>query len=157
MTGRVSSSERTPGGNWRRVVPLAAWSVASGVALGIAVRLAMRFVALEACVPHGFSLGGSLEVVAAATLVGTPLTAAFLAMPPRLTAAARCPGLLLSLGLFALLALLPPPAARSALADTPDTPAATAAAFALCFVAWGVALDRIARRRATAQHRLSPR
>ena len=157
MTGRVSSTERTQGGSWRRVVPLTLWSVASGVALGIAVRLAMRFVALEACVPQGFSVGGSLEVVVATTLVGAPLTAAFLAVPPRLAAAARCPGLLVSLSLFALLALLPPSAARSALADTPDTPAATAAAFALCFVAWGVALDRIARRRATARHPLSAR
>lgn len=157
MIDRVSSTERTTPGVWRRVGPLALWSVASGVALGVAVRLAMRFVALEACVPQGFSVGGSLEVVAAATLIGAPLAAAFLAVPVRLTASSRCPGLLWGLAVFALLALLPSPTAQSALAATPDTPAATAAAFALCFVAWGLTLDRIPRLGATARHPLSAR
>jgi hypothetical protein len=116
----------------------------------------MRFVAFEACVPAGFSLGGSLEVVAAATLLGAPLAAAFFALRARLTACSYWPGLLWGAGVFGVLAFLPPPAARSALADTPDTPAATAAAFALCFVAWGLALDRIARG-TTARHPLSAR
>ena len=54
--------------------------------------------------------------------------------------------MLFGLAVFGVLALAPPPAARSALADTPDTPAATAAAFALCFAVWGAGLEHIARR-----------
>ncbi len=39
-------------------------SVACGLLLGVAARLVMRFVALEAGIPAAFSPGGSLEVVA---------------------------------------------------------------------------------------------
>ena len=111
------------------------------LALGVGVRLAMRFVALEACVPEGFSVEGSLEVVAATALAGTPLALVFLALRRWLPSRAAWPGLLFGLAVFGVLALAPPPAARSALADTPDTPAATAAAFALCFAVWGAGLD----------------
>ena len=121
--------------------------MASGLLLGVGVRAAMRFVALEACVPEGFSLGGSVEVVAASASLGTPVAAALFAVRRRVPVLPRWTGPGVGATLFAALALFPPPAARSALADTPDTPAATAAAFALCFVAWGLAIDWIARAR----------
>jgi hypothetical protein len=47
---------------------------------------------------------------------------------------------------FGILAAVPPPAAQSALLDTPDTPAATALAFASLFAAWGAGLDCAAAR-----------
>ena len=143
-----------PGRGIARVV---ASAFASGVVLGLLVRLAMRVVALEACVPQGFSVGGTLEVVAAATLLGAPLAGAFLWVRPRLPMPSSLAGLLWGLAVFATLALLPPPAARAALADTPDTPLATAAAFALCFAAWGVGLGWIERPRSAVRHLLSVR
>jgi hypothetical protein len=133
---------------------LIGWALVSGVALGVGVRLAMRFVALEACVPEGFSVGGSLEIVAATAIAATPLALVFLGLRRCLPSRAAWSGLLFGLGVFGVLALAPPPSARSALADTPDTPAATAAAFALCFAVWGAGFEHIAGRppRSRPQH-----
>jgi hypothetical protein len=124
---------------------LLAWALGAGLGLGVLMRLAMRFVALEACVPPGMSAGGTLEVIAAGAIAGGPIALARLALhrghPTRWLGAS------IGLTLFVVLARWPPPAARAALAATPDTPAATAAAFALVFLAWGCALDGLARRR----------
>lgn len=126
-----------------RAVILAA---ASGLLLGVAARLVMRFVALESGVAPGFSLGGSLEVVVFGALIGMPVALLFFVLRPRVQPRWPWPGLACGLLLFAVLAAAPPPAARSALADTPDTPAATAFAFALLLAAWGVALEALYRR-----------
>lgn len=122
-------------------------SVFAGLLLGIAARGVMRVVALESGLDPGFSLGGSLEVIAFGALVGVPAAAVYLAWRVRHRSASWWPGLFFGAGLFAVLAIVQPPAARSALGDTPDTPAATAAAFAALFVAWGASLEWLARRR----------
>lgn len=114
-----------------------------GVVLGAGARVVMRFVALESGIAAGFSTGGSLEVVVFGALVGAPAAWLFFTLRPRLALPAPVPGLLSGLTLFAVLALAPPPAARSALADTPDTPLATAVAFAVLFALWGVGLEYV--------------
>jgi len=121
-------------------------SCLSGVILGVAARVTMRFVALEAGVSVGFSPGGSLEVVAFGVIIGTPVALLFFAFRSRGQVRQPWPGLLCSLSLFGILSAVPPPAARSALATTPDTPAATALAFGVVFIAWGVVLEYFARR-----------
>lgn len=117
-----------------------------GLLLGVAGRAAMRLVALEAGVPVSSSTGGSLEVMAFGALVGAPVALVFFLVRARVRTRYPWPGLLTGLALFTILALAPPPAARSALGGTPDTPAATALAFAVVFAAWGLALECIGRR-----------
>jgi hypothetical protein len=121
-------------------------SVVAGVMLGLAARVVMRLVALESGLDPGFSLGGSLEVMAFGGLVGAPAAAAFLIVRGRLLVAGWWPGLVFGAALFVALTLAQPPAARSAMAGTPDTPAATVLAFAAMFVGWGGSLEWLARR-----------
>jgi hypothetical protein len=118
----------------------------SGAILGLAARVAMRLVALEAGVAVGFSPGGSLEVVAFGALVGAPVALLFFAL--RAWRRVRHPwlGVLCGLALFCVLGTIPPPAARSALATTPDTTLSTALVFCVVFVGWGVMLEYFARR-----------
>ena len=120
-------------------------AASSGLVLGVAARLLMRFVALEAGVSPGYSLGGSLEVIAFGAIVGTPVAFAFLSIRQRVRYRVPWPGLALGLGMLVALTAVPPPSARSALAATPDTPWATFVGFGLLFVLWGVALDLLAR------------
>ena len=119
-------------------------SCLSGLLLGVAARVTMRFVAREAGVSANFSLGGSLEVVAFGTMIGAPVAMLFFGIRPRLPVRRPWPGLLWGLSLFGILTAAPPPAAQSALAATPDTSAATALAFGVLFVTWGLALEYLA-------------
>jgi hypothetical protein len=130
----------------RRLAGVLSASVLSGVALGLAARLAMRFVALESGLDVGFSVGGSLEVIAFGVLAGAPCALVFLLARRRLATAALWPGLACGVLVFLGLWLVRPPAAQSALAGTPDTPAATFAAFAVVFAAWGMGLELVSRR-----------
>jgi hypothetical protein len=117
----------------------------SGLFLGIGARVVMRFVALEAGMSYGASLGGAIEVVAFGTMVGAPAAWVFFVLRRRIPLARPWAGLAYGLLLLGLLAAVPPRAARAALADTPDTPAATAVAFALLFVGWGLLLEYVIR------------
>ena len=121
-------------------------SVVSGIVLGIAARLVMRFIALESGIPGSYSLGGSLEVAAFGAMLGTPLAFAFLMLRLRVSMKAPWVGLLFGLIVFTMLSILRPPSAQSALAGTPDTPLSTALAFALLFAVWGIGLDLVSRR-----------
>jgi hypothetical protein len=121
-------------------------SCVSGAFLGMAARVTMRVVALEAGASPGFSLGGSLEVVAFGAMIGTPVALLFFGFRSRVPSWQPWLGPLCGLSLFGVLSAVPPPAARSALAATPDTPAATALAFAILFAAWGLMLEYFARR-----------
>ncbi len=119
-------------------------AASAGVVLGVAARIAMRLIALQAGVSSGFSLGGSVEVVLLGAVLGTPVALAFWAcrLYWRLPAWS---GVLLALGLFAILALWPTPAARGALAATTDAPVVTAVIFAAAFLAYGVVLELLWR------------
>jgi hypothetical protein len=127
------------------VAHLAITSIAAGLALGIPARVVMRFVALESGLDPGFSIGGSLEVIAFTTLVAAPAAAVFLATRHRIPIRRPWVGLVYGAAVFFTLAAWPPPAARSALTDTPDTPASTAVAFALLFLGWGLGLEWLSR------------
>ena len=112
----------------------------AGVTLGVAARVAMRLIALQAGVSPEFSLGGSLEVILFGIIVGAPVALIVWASRYRF----RLPvwsGVIAGLVLFAALATWQPPAARSALGATPDRPIATAAVFAAVFALYGAILD----------------
>lgn len=115
-------------------------AICSGLILGAASRVAMRVVALEANERVGFSVGGSVEVVGFGVLVGAPVAIVFWICrswrPLPLGS-----GLVVAAVLFTILALVPPPAAKSALDAMNDTPIATAFAFAAAFALYGVALE----------------
>lgn len=145
--------EKTNRGAFLRLLVL---SVVSGIALGVAARVVMRFVALESGLPGSYSLRGSLEVAGFGTLLGTPLAFAFFLFRPKVALAAPWAGLIFGLALFGVLSVLRPPSAESALAGTPDTPSATAIAFALLFVLWGMGVDVLSRRFMPNKHSSSP-
>ena len=121
-------------------------AAASGVLLGIAARVVMRLVARESGLEGGFTLGGSLEVVAFGALIGAPIALLFFMFRHRVSVPAPWAGLLCGFALFLVFLVFPPPAAQSALVDTPDTPASTAVAFAVLFVGWGAMLEYVGRR-----------
>lgn len=139
-------SDHALGIRTRQLTRTLAVSCLSGLLLGAAARVTMRFVALEAGVSVALSLGGSLEVVTFGALVGTPVALLFFVFRLRVQVWRPWLGLLCGFSLFAVLGALPPPAARSALAATPDTPALTVLAFGVLFVAWGLMLEYFARR-----------
>jgi hypothetical protein len=119
-------------------------SLAAGIGLGVAARLVMRVVALESGFDPAFTFAGSIEVVAFGALLGTPLAVFFLIARRRTSRARPWLGIMYGLMVITALAAFQPPSARSALAGTPDTPAATAAVFAALFAAWGLALEGLA-------------
>lgn len=123
-------------------------SVAAGVGLGIAARVLMRVIALEAGLPGAYSFGGSFEVVLFGLIVGAPIALAFRLVRPRIPLRRPFAGLALGTVMTVVLALLPPASARSALQGTPDTPVLTFAGFWLLFTLWGIAVDgyRVAPR-----------
>lgn len=127
-------------------VRLIAASATAALVLGVGARLTMRFIALEAGLPGAFSLGGSLEIVAFGALAGAPVALGFLLLRARLHGWGAWPGVLLGVALLVVAAAFPPPSARSAMAATTDTPAATAAAFGVLFVGWGLVLEWLHRR-----------
>ncbi len=102
----------------------------------------MRFIALEAGMAPGFSSGGSLEVILFGAMIGIPV--ALLVWICR--AKWRLPfwfGTIAGLALFVILSVFQPPAARSALAGTPDKALWTTVLFAAVFVLYGAVLDAI--------------
>ena len=115
-------------------------AICAGMILGAASRIAMRIVALEANGRVGFSIGGSLEVVAFGVVVGAPAAIIFW-ICRRWRPLPRGSGLVMSGLLFGILASLPPPAAQRALDATDDTGITTAFIFAAAFIAYGLALD----------------
>jgi hypothetical protein len=129
----------------RQLTRLLIVSCLSGALLGVAARVTMRFVALEAGVSAGFSVGGSLEVVGFGVLIGTPVALLFFAVRAQGPRGSPWLGLLCGVSLFGVLSAVPPTAARSALAATPDTPVATVLAFGVLFVSWGAGLEYVAR------------
>lgn len=102
----------------------------------------MRLIALEAGMAGGFSSGGSLEVILFGGMIGMPVALLVWACRKRW----RLPfwsGTIAGLALFVIVAVFQPPAARSALAGTPDKPFGTALLFAAVFVSYGAVLDAI--------------
>lgn len=89
----------------------------AGLILGVAARIAMRVVALQAVVAPAFSWAGTVEIVVFGALVGAPVALVFWAcrarlhLPPWSSVAA---GLLI----YGALAVWPPPSARSALSGS---------------------------------------
>jgi hypothetical protein len=106
----------------------------------------MRGVAVEADVRRGFSIGGSLEVVAFGALLGAPVALAFWAARRRWRLP-RGAGTAVGLLLLAVLSIFQPPAASSALGATPDSPLATGLLFTAAFGSYGLLLDLLWRWR----------
>jgi len=126
----------------RNLIIWIACALCAGVWLGVTARIAMRFIALEAGMAPGFSSGGSLEVILFGAMIGMPI--ALLVWICR--AKWRLPfwfGTFVGLALFLVLAVFQPPAARSALAGTPDKAWWTTVLFAAVFVLYGAVLDAI--------------
>lgn len=140
-------SPRLTARSLREVGAWLALAVLAGALLGAASRIAMRMVAVEAGVTPGFSLGGSLEVVAFGIIVGAPSALVYWTAR-RNWPLPRWAGVVAGMLLCASLVLLEPPAARSALEATPDTPIVTALLFVMAFAVYGAALDVLWRWKA---------
>ena len=114
----------------------------AGVWLGVAARIAMRLIALQAGLVGGFSSGGSLEVILFGAMFGAPVALVTWSCRSKW----RLPiwfGIIVALALFFLLTMFQPSAARSALGGTPDKPLWTALLFAAAFASYGALLDAI--------------
>ena len=142
---RLESRAVTRIGRSRATGDILIWiglALGAGIWLGIAARIAMRFIALQAGVVPGFSSGGSVEVILFGTMIGTPV--ALLVWVCR--GKWRLPswfGTMIGLVLFSLLTVFQPAAARSALGGTPDGPLSTTLLFAAAFLSYGAFLDGI--------------
>jgi hypothetical protein len=130
----------------------AGWGLAAGalsglLALGLAGRLAMSVLAVMAGNPVRWSLGGTLDVLAFAALVGAPAGAVYGLLrdlgPPRWWRGAAY-----GLALFALFVLVPPPAARSAFSGVRALWLPVLALFGAAFTAYGATLEWLLRWRA---------
>ncbi|MBY6205795.1 hypothetical protein [Halomonas denitrificans] len=141
-TDKGSQESRRP---VRSLVHLLAAAIAAGLLLGVASRMAMRAVAIDAGLDAGFSIGGSLEVVASGVLIGSPL-ALVLGVAARRWRLPRGSALGASSILFLVLAMGPPPAARSAISTVPGSVGPALAMFACAFFLYGLGLELLVGR-----------
>jgi mannose-6-phosphate isomerase-like protein (cupin superfamily) len=118
-----------------------------GFLLGLGGRLAMRIIAVAAGIDARATLGGSLEVVLTGLAFGIPAGIVFALLRHRGLLTGRGCGALFGAGGFAVVGVLPPPAARSALADV-GHPGLSALLFGVLFVAAGWLLERLLGGRA---------
>lgn len=86
-------------------------------------------------------------------LVGAPTALVFLLVRPHLRWPAPWAGVAGCSVCFVAAAAFPPPAAQSALAGTPDTPALTALTFLVVIVGWMVGVDCLWTQLAARRHR----
>lgn len=128
---------------WRTAARAIGVALIGGVLLGVGGRVVMRLIALGAGVPPGFSLGGTVEVIATGVLIGAPAALLWLAvrrwLGGRLWRGAAYGALVL-----AALTLVPPPAARSAFSGVGDL-GLTLGLFGPLFVLFGAAVDYAGR------------
>ena len=129
-----------------------------GLFLGAAARLVMATLAGLEGVGPGFSLGGTLEVVATGLIIGVPAGVALFVARIRIWRSSRILGAAAGAVLFLALAAFPPPAARSAAGGLSSRVlAAGFVLFAITFVAWGMlvqlAIDRTLIRRSVREVR----
>jgi hypothetical protein len=131
----------------RAPLRVAAAGVVAGVVLGILGRLAMAGLAWIGGSPPRFSLGGSAEVVAFGFLAGLPAAAVLGLWLRWAPGRAVWKGLAVGLALFAVLLVVPPPAARSAAAGAPEAVRQAAVAlFAVAFALYGLLLGWLTGR-----------
>lgn len=105
----------------------------------------MRLIAVAAGSEVGASLGGSLEVVATGVLFGTPGGLGYLVVRKLVPGSGLWRGALFGALYFGFLALVPPPAARSAVAALGQLPVALSL-FGFLFVGYGLLLEATLRR-----------
>lgn len=116
----------------------------SGVAvLGILGRAVMRIVALRVGAEPGFSVGGTLEVLATGLLLGAASGPLYALSRRFLPGPADLRGLAFGGALFSLLLLFPPPAARSAVRGLEELLPFLVMMFGILFLVYGVALERL--------------
>jgi hypothetical protein len=105
----------------------------------------MRLVALSAGIGTGFSLGGSGEVLATGLLMGIPAGVLYVAIRKYLPGPRLLRGALFGLAYFVVLVLVPPSAARSALAAVGQV-AIVLTLFGPLFSIYGIILELISKR-----------
>ncbi|HEY7411593.1 MAG TPA: hypothetical protein VII13_12655 [Vicinamibacteria bacterium] len=123
-----------------------AGALAGALVLGLGGRAVMRAIALRAGAATGFSLGGTLDVVAFGLLTGVAAGAAWGWLRPRVHLPPVARGAALGALVFALLVALPPPAARGAFAGFTGHAALVLGLFAAVFVAFGLAVEALLGR-----------
>lgn len=116
-------------------------SVLAGLLLGVGARVAMRVLAWLSGAAGGYSSGGSVEIVIFGALVGTPVALAVFTLRQWRRWRHGWVGLWTALLLFAALAAMPSPSARSALAASPLSGATILLVFAAVFVVFGLWID----------------
>jgi len=114
---------------------------AGGVVLGVLGRAVMRVVGEIAGLPVGATPGGTFEVLATGAFMGAAAGPVYLLVRSRLPGPGPMRGVLFGLGVFLLLLVFPPAAARSAATGTQHVQAQVVACFATLFGLFGVGLE----------------
>jgi predicted permease len=105
----------------------------------------MTAIALAAGLAPGFSLGGTGAVLATGLLIGTPAGLVYIVVRKYLPLPGAWKGAAFGALVFLALVLLPPPAARSAVASVGQL-TLTLLLFGALFIAFGVAVEFLVRR-----------
>ncbi len=129
--------------SWRTAAGAFVIAVGAGLLLGVGGRIVMRLIAVAAGISPGFSIGGSLEVVATGILIGTPAALVWLVLR-RLLGGGIWRGAAYGGLVLAVLTAVPPPAARSAFGAV-DNLALTLGLFGPLFVIYGALVEVGAR------------
>lgn len=114
--------------------------------LGIGGRLVMSLIAWRAGIPVGYSLGGTLEVIITGVLFGLGGGLIYGTLVAVWRSDRVSIGAAFGLLYFAVLALYPPAAARSAASGVPQERPLVLFAFGALFVAYGVSVAAMMRR-----------
>ncbi len=117
--------------------------ITGAVILGAGGRIVMSVIALLGNVTPTWSLGGSVEVIVFGALVGAVVGLVYGAVRAYLPGSSLVKGVLAGLLLFGVMALLPPPSARSAMAGFDDLLLPVLSMFGVICVLFGVALAMI--------------
>ncbi len=123
---------------WLRIILIA---VISGLFLGVCGRFMMWIIARIALGASGFTLGGTLEVIATGLLFGVPGGIVYAVIRKRIGTPSIWKGALFGLIFFTILVLIPPPAAVSASSGLHRVLPVTLSLFGILFVAYGVILE----------------
>lgn len=132
---------------WKKAGAAVLACIGGGLVLGIGGRLVMLLIALAADITPGFSLGGTAEVLATGFIIGIPAGLFFIAVRKHIRVPGLWKGGLFGGILFLILVLIPPPAARSAVAGVGHRfLPLTISLFGPLFVTYGIVVEAIMQR-----------
>jgi hypothetical protein len=133
--------------SWKNLTSGLLAALVGGFVLGIGGRIAMVLIALSHGTPERPSLEGSIEVVITGLLIGVPAGLLFLGLRKHLPIPGLWKGAAWGMGVFAVLAIITPPAAESAIKGIGShIIPITIVLFGLLFSAYGIVVEAVMQK-----------